>query len=341
MKIFENKNQPETLNNFYCEKCDYSTCRKSDFNSHLATLKHKNAIISSLSQPETLNKYYCEKCDYNTCKISNYNEHLLTKKHKNIKKPQPETLNSKYTCENCNKEHNNYSGLWRHKKKCFIKKEEISQPDYTNDIINKLIQENKLLIEQNQEIMKMMVNQNNTISEISKSISTTTNNTINNNNKFNINVFLNEKCKDAMNFSEFIKNIEVSHEDLENNAELGFVNGISKIIIDNLKQLSIYDRPIHCSDVKRETMYIKDENKWEKEEDTKKLKNAIQEVSRKSMISLVEWQDTNPDFQDMDSEFSNKCISMTQQCIAGSNRDVYYPKVIRSLAKETMIEKNI
>ena len=87
--------------------------------------------------------------------------------------------------------------------------------------------------------------------------------------------------------------------------------------------------------------WCKDENKWEKEENTTKLKNAIQEVSRKSMVTLVEWQDTNPDFQDMDSEFSNKCISMTQQCIAGSNRDVYYPKVIRSLAKETMIEKNM
>ena len=142
-----------------------------------------------------------------------------------------------------------------------------------------------------------------------------------------------------MNFADFIKNIEVSHEDLENNAQLGFVNGISKIIMDNLKQLSIYDRPIHCSDAKRETMYIKDENKWEKEEDTKKLTSAIQEVSRQSMKTLCNWQETNPDFQDMDSEFSNKCITMMQQSISGNNRDVYYPKVIRNLAKETMIDK--
>ena len=121
--------------------------------------------------------------------------------------------------------------------------------------------------------------------------------------------------------------------------QLGFANGISKIIIDNLKQLSIYDRPIHCSDVKRETMYIKNDDKWTNEEDTKKLTNAIQLVSQKSMTTLVKWQETNPDYKDMDSEFSNKCIGMTQQSIAGNSRDVLYPKVIRILSKETMIDK--
>jgi hypothetical protein len=287
---------------------------------------------------------YCEKCDYNTMRKSSYDNHILSRKHilaTSSDNPQ-QILCNKYECEFCNKEYKTRSGLWRHKQKCIKSEEkiielqeEIPKSEYINDIINKLIQENKLLIEQNQEIMKLMVNNNNNTTNNNQTI----NGNVNNNNKFNINVFLNEKCKDAINFAEFIKNIEVSHEDLENNAQLGFVNGISKIIMDNLKQLSIYHRPIHCSDAKRETMYIKDENKWEKEEDTKKLTNAIQEVSRKSMISLVEWQDKNPDFQDMDSEFSNKCITMTQQCIAGSNRDILYPKVIRTLAKETTIDK--
>ena len=341
--MFSNKNQPETLKNFYCEICDYSTSRKCDFNSHLITLKHKNAINSSLSQPKTLTKFYCENCDYKTCKISNYNEHLLTKKHKKLEKPQLKTLHSKYQCEICNKEHNNYSGLWRHKKKCVVNAtNELCSTDYTNDIINKLIQENQLLmkqhqemIEQNQEMMKLMVNHNNT---------TTNNNTINGNaninNKFNINVFLNEKCKDAINLSDFIQNIEVSHEDLENNVQLGFVNGMSKIILDNLKQLSIYERPMHCTDVKRETMYIKDENKWEKEEDTKKLNDAIRQVSRKSMATLCHWREENPECQDVNSDLSNKYMLMTQKCSAGGNRDVLYPKVIRALAKETVIDKN-
>jgi hypothetical protein len=344
---------------FICQHCDFKCSKNSIFNKHLLTQKHKRNYeeinkypensknIQNLKIVETPQNYRCEYCNFFTKKPSAFNNHLNTIKHK-------ENINStfenaiKYNCKHCDKEYTKKNSCTKHEKICILQNSVIEQhtkPEEVsyNDIINRLIEENKelrsfmteqnqVIIEQNQEFMK-------TITNLTKNNNSTIVNG-NVNNKFNINLFLNEKCKDAMNFADFIKNIEVSHEDLENNAELGFVNGISKIIIDNLKQLSIYDRPIHCSDVKRETMYIKDENKWEKEEDTKKLKNAIQEVSRKSMISLVEWQDTNPDFQDMDSEFSNKCISMTQQCIAGSNRDVYYPKVIRSLAKETMIEKN-
>jgi hypothetical protein len=346
---------------YTCKNC-YYTCNKiSNYNKHLLTQKHKSILEETSIIPsknlKKLREYNCSHCNYFTKKISDYNKHLNTIKHKeNIN--QTNENNVKYNCKHCKKEYNKKNSCTKHEKICILQNlitEQQTKPQELsyNDIINRLIEENKelrsFMTEQTQamtEQTQAMTEQNKefikTIADLAKNNNSTivNGNVNNNNNKFNINVFLNEKCKDAMNFADFIKNIEVSHEDLENNAQLGFVNGISKIIIDNLKQLSIYDRPIHCSDVKRETMYIKDENKWEKEEDTKKLKNAIQEVSRKSMISLVEWQDTNPDFQDMDSEFSNKCISMTQQCIAGSNRDVYYPKVIKSLAKETMIEKN-
>ena len=198
------------------------------------------------------------------------------------------------------------------------------------------------MTEENKELRQVMTEQSKefmkTIADLTKNNHSTTVNS-NNNNKFNINLFLNEKCKDAINFSDFMKNITVSQEDLENNAQLGFANGISKIFIDNLKQLNICDRPIHCSDTKRETMYIKDDDKWEKEEDTKKLTSAIQLVSKKSMTTLCNWQETNPDYKDADSEFSNKCITMMQQSISGSSRDVLYPKVIRILSKETMIDK--
>ena len=302
-------------------------------------------MFSNKIQPGISLKYYCEKCDYRTDKKCNFDTHILSRKH-NLATTntdcQPK-ISSNHTCVVCNKEYKNRSGLWRHKQKCIKHeepiielKEEIPKSEYINDIISKLIQENQsmkdFMIEQNQEMIKIMVKSNNT---------TNNNQTINGNvnNKFNINLFLNEKCKDAINFADFIKNITVSHEDLENNAQLGFANGISKIFMDNLKQLNICDRPIHCSDAKRETMYIKDDDKWEKEEDTKKLTSAIQLVSKKSVTTLVNWQDTNPDYKDMDSEFSNKCIGMLQQSIAGNNRDVLYPKVIRSLAKETAIDK--
>ena len=173
--------------------------------------------------------------------------------------------------------------------------------------------------------------------ECCKQTGTTINN--NDNKSFNINVFLNEKCKDAINFTDFIKNIEVSREDLENNAQLGFVSGISKIFLDNLKQLGVNERPFHCTDTKRETMYIKDEDKWTKEADDSKLQKAIQTVSYKSMGKLMEWKQENPEYQDVNSEFSKKCLDIHKHTLAGSDREVYYPKVIHALAKETMVDK--
>ena len=167
---------------------------------------------------------------------------------------------------------------------------------------------------------------------------TQTNNNNNNNNKFNINIFLNEQCKDAINFADFIKNIEISHQDLENNAQLGFVSGISKIFLDNLKQLGVNERPFHCTDTKRETMYIKDEDKWTKEADDSKLQKAIQTVSYRSLGKLQEWKQENPEYQDVNSEFSEKCLDMQRNTIAGRNREVYYPKVIHVLENEFSLE---
>ena len=142
-----------------------------------------------------------------------------------------------------------------------------------------------------------------------------------------------------MNFSDFIKSIEVTHEDLENNAQLGFVNGVSKIIIDKLRTMSKNERPIHCTDAKRETMYIKDDDKWSKEEDYTKLNKVIQTVTVKSVGTLLEWKAENPDYRDADSKFSERCITIQQQSMAGHNRDVYYPKVIHAIAREVMVDK--
>jgi hypothetical protein len=193
------------------------------------------------------------------------------------------------------------------------------------------------------ELVKNSTDVQKQVLELCKSGTTNNNNTINaninNNQKFNINVFLNEQCKDAINFSDFIKNIEVSREDLENNAQLGFVNGVSKILIDSLKQLDRSERPIHCTDVKRETMYIKDDDKWNKEEDSSKLNKAIQEVTRKSMGTLMNWKEENPDYKDRDSDFSSRCIVIQQQSMAAHNRETYYPKVVKAVAREVVVEK--
>jgi hypothetical protein len=219
-------------------------------------------------------------------------------------------------------------------------------PDYATIITQLLSQNNELknfIIEQVNDHKKETAEIMNKVIETVKTSNTnniTANTNINNNNqtnKFNINVFLNEQCKDAMNFSDFIKNIDVSREDLENNAQLGFVGGISKIILDNLRQLSKTERPIHCTDLKRETMYIKDDDKWTKETGPAKLNTAIQTITQKSTRTLLDWKKVNPDYGDHDSEFSNKCIVIQRNSMAGYDRETYYPKVIRAIAKEVVV----
>jgi len=302
---------------FYCEQCDFSAAKLCHWKDHNLTKKHLYKSQQKFPAPE----YYCECCDVRCSHISIFNRHKKTKKHMK-------------TAEAAN-----ISG-----------KAPVAESAYL-EIINSLIQDNRRTMDDNQELRNFIIDQSKTIEKVmennteimSKAIELckpVNNSTVNNNNtnKFNINIFLNDECKDAINFADFVKNIEISYEDLENNAQLGFVNGISKIFLDNLKQLGINERPFHCTDVKRETMYIKDEDKWTKEPDDSKLQKAIQTVSYKSMGKLMEWKQENPEYQDVDSDFSKKCLDMHRNTLAGSDREVYYPKVIHVLAKETMVK---
>ena len=280
--------------------------------------------------------YVCEKCNYGCYNKTNFEKHLGTRKHKVDNEKLSKVL-SKFDCKNCGNSYKYQSGLCKHVKSCQIKPEPLPQQQSVSDItaLTNLMME---FIKNSTDVQKQVL-------ELCKA-GTTNNNTINGNvtnnnqtNKFNINLFLNEQCKDAMNLSDFINSIDVSREDLENNAQLGFVGGISKIFLDNLRQLSINKRPIHCTDLKRETMYIKDDDKWTKETGHAKLNTVIQRISQKSTRTLLDWKKVNPDYQDHDSAFSNRCIVIQQQSMAGYDRDTYYPKVIRAVAKEVMVDK--
>ena len=287
--------------------------------------------MATRNSPKTRQKYYCEKCDYECFKKSDYTKHINTTKHNATKCYKNATQNS-HICE-CGKKYKHSSSFYRHKKQFnFVVEEEGEEEevivkndelDYKNLLMKAMIQ-----MEKKDQLMSSMI----------EKIGNTTNNTINNNQKVNINFFLNEQCKDAINFSDFINKIEISHNDLENNAQLGFVNGITKILMDNLSQLTVYQRPIHCTDVKRETVYIKDCNKWEKEQSNEKLNNAIQEVSRKSVGSLLQWKQNNPEYENIDSDFSQSCINMQKESIAGDNKDNYYNKIIHNIAKENKLD---
>ena len=280
-------------------------------------------------------KYICETCDYKCSNKTNYDKHMATRKHHNTYNNLHKT---EYSCR-CGKIYKHRQSLNTHKKTCVITPQ-ISDVTTLTNLVIELVKNNNELQLQSQELQKQSQEFQKQLFDMCKNNNQTVINNTTNSNKFNINVFLNEQCKDAINFADFVKSIEVSQTDLHNTGQLGFVDGISKIILDNLKQLSINERPIHCTDIKRETMYIKDEDKWNKEEDDTKLRNAIQTVSRKSMKTLIDWKQVNPDYEDGDSEFSQDCLSMQRHSVAGDDREVYYPKVARLVAKEVMVGKS-
>lgn len=285
--------------------------------------------------PKNAERFHCEICDFKCFKQSNFDVHLLTRKHKmltNTDKKTPE--NAEFICDECGKIYKHRQSLHVHKRKCLVKSTiAIRENDDTSG--DSTI---KYLLKENSEMKQMMIEM---MGKIGNTTNNTTNNTMNNttNNNFNINMFLNETCKNAMNLSDFIERIEISHDDLENNAQLGFVNGMTKILMDNLRQLTLHERPIHCTDVKRETLYVKDEDVWDKAHSNEKLENAIQEVSRKSLKSLINWKKTNPDYEDLDSDFSKKSIYMQQNSSGICQKESFYPKIIHNLAKENTISR--
>lgn len=289
--------------------------------------------------PKNAKFFSCEICDFKCCKQSDYDRHLLTAKHKfrtfRTKNRQKTPL---HTCD-CGKEYQARNSLWYHKKKCKIINPVLIPRIETEDSIKSIVDnENKIDV----NMVRELINQNRELqNELMTLAQNKSNIIINNtqNNEVNINMFLNEQCKNALNFADFINRIEISQNDLENNAQLGFVDGVSKILTDNLKQLTLHERPIHCTNLKREIMYIKDDNEWQKEKAVvkEKLSQAIKSISRKSISSLLDWKQNNPEYENIDSEFSNKCIVIQQHSTAGNKQDIYYPKVIHNLAKENTI----
>jgi len=294
-------------------------------------------------------KFYCEKCNFKCSIKSDMDRHLLRRKHIiNVDGTDGTQQKHKktYNC-NCGKEYNTSSGLWKHHQKCTI---ELDKPD--NLIINKedivmiLMKENSefknLLVEQNKMMMDMMKNNVGNNTNINTINQHNINQTNCNNKTFNLQVFLNETCKDAMNLSEFIENISLQLSDLENIGKLGYVEGISKIIIKNLKALDIEKRPVHCSDIKREIMYVKDQDKWEKENDEKqKIKQVISSVVSKNLGLLPAFQNKYPECMKSDSKKSdeyNQIIMETMGGVPGTG-EKNKEKIIRKIAREVVIDK--
>ena len=296
---------------YFCEACDYSTFKKTDFARHLTTLKHKK----SQNTYKYLQKN--EKSDKN-------------EKNENDEENDDENIEEKFYCR-CGRSYKHRQSLFKHQNNCDYEEKEPSASGVTEEQVCRLISQNT----------EMMLNSFNTIiKEIAPQIGTqnNTNNTINNNQRFNINVFLNEQCKDAMNMSDFIKSIEVSLQQLDLTKTMGLEQGITNVIMENMSNLSVYERPIHCTDMKRETIYIKDDDKWEKDGDKTKIKYAIKKTSGKNYDALVKWTKENPDFMDSDDKQRYYALALSK---LGKPLDGIDDKVIKKICNQTYIKDDL
>jgi hypothetical protein len=285
--------------------------------------------------------FHCETCDFKCFKKSDLIRHFGTRKHKILINPNADEQKSAekiYVCE-CGKKYKHMSSLCGHKKKC---NQIICIENMDSQLILKILQQNddfkQLLVDQN----KMLFEQQNKILEISKTnqINTINNNTNNNNshNKtFNLQVFLNETCKDAMNIMDFVDSLQIQLSDLENVGRNGFVAGISDIILKNLRALDITQRPIHCSDQKREIVYIKDDNQWHKEHpENEKLKKAIKYIAHKNTCLIKEWKAKYPDCGQSASRKSDLYNKIVYEAMSLDNANA--EKIIKRIAKEIGID---
>ena len=299
-------------------------------------------------------KFRCDICDYYTSNRYNFKEHILTPKHQKIQEMiTNDNINNQdagiagnlaNTCH-CGKKYKYTSGLSRHKKKCSLMPEKIQNVIKTNktepDVINMIME----VVKQNTEFKELIIEQNKQIIELS-SKPTITNNTTNNNttnNSFNLQFFLNETCKDALNITDFVSQLHVGIKDLEETGRLGYAEGISKIFINGLKQLEINQRPVHCSDAKRETIYIKDKNQWEKDDEEKvKLTKAIRSVAHKNIEQIAVWTEAHPEYMNYNSKYSEKYMKLIGEAMPGATyeeSDKNYKKIARNITKETIIGK--
>jgi hypothetical protein len=292
-------------------------------------------------------KFYCEKCDYTSLRKSDYNKHLQSKKHNDNNDNIDDNKKLSYNCD-CGKKYNFLSGLSRHKKLCNgNKKDSIiisDNKDEMKDLVFKLINENQdlknTLLKENFELRNQLKEQSQQNTELQQQISELIPKVGNNNNnnikqKFNINVFLNEKCKDALSMDEFINKIEVSMKNLLTTKEKGQTHGISNIIIENMNKLSLYERPLHCTDKKRETLYVKN-NEWEKDDNKEHINKALKKVESKQLKNLNVWLEEHPNYMNNPSE-QEEFAKLMSEC--GKSVEDGREKIIKKLCDNVYLEK--
>ena len=315
-----------------------------------------------MEKPEKAGKRFsCDNCSFYSCDKKDYTRHLTTAKHKILintnKNPQKteDDDSSHYDCE-CGRSYKHAPSLYNHRKKCSVYTESTKNRPLTaaeldpyvilhivkqnEDFKALLIEQNTKIMEQNQKIMEMAQN-NKTV--ITNNTNTNSNNT-NNTNNFNLNVFLNEHCKDALNITEFVNSLKLTIADLQETGKLGFVGGISRIFINGLKELDMYTRPVHCTDLKRETVYVKYSDTWEKDDEgNTKMNSAIKRIANKNLLLLSEWQKQHPNYEDVDSAENEEYYTLSTRAIGAYTKEEQEKqgdKILRNVLKEVVLDKD-
>ena len=276
--------------------------------------------------------YICEKCSFSCVRKIDYDRHLVTKKHNNDK------IKVKYTCDSCSKSYSYREGLYKHKIICGIKTNNDNnnneQIKFSNKLIMKILKDNeemkKIIIEQTQQqqqLLEMLPKMC-----IGNIITNTTNNI---KQKFNLNFFLNEQCKDAINMCDFVKSLNITFDDLNVTRDKSLEDSVGSIFLRGLKELDVFKRPIHCTDVKRDVMYIKEEDNWKKDEGNEKLKNSISEVSRKQVKTLKELKDSDPEIKTNENKRDEFILTMNHVCTPIP--DSGEKRIIKTISKEVIV----
>lgn len=331
---------PKTISVFRCEKCDFITSNKKDYNRHVSSVKHIRRVLETgVSNKRGKNADFTQQENVfeNVAFCGKLQQH-----GGGIEVNDSGASSGTYTCDNCGHTYQSKSGIWKHKKRC---DSELGGGDRVlKTMMFDMIKNNQEF--QNKVIEMMCVN---SVAATAAAAAVPVHSEITNSNNFNgtnyshnktfnLQFFLNEQCKDAMNISDFVSSITLKLSDLDGFGKLGYVEGISKIIIDNLRDTDIYKRPVHCSDAKRETLYVKDDNRWEREgPDNEKMTNAVRVIEHKNISLINEWAKRNPKCEDSSTRENTQYIHLSRAVLDGDDQNI--AKVIKRVSKEVVIDK--
>ena len=363
VKKEEHKTNDENNNIYKCNYCHYECSQKKHMDQHVSTRKHKNMV----EEIEKINEYK---------KIIEYKKNIKIENVKTISEPEKVELEKKeYKCNACGNVYKNMSGLCKHRHKCKVQqqqqhrqykkhgtdkqkeavsktiheeyKDHIESSEEPTELVTTSIPEKEKdeiiiqLLKDNESMKAFMKEQNNMLKEMMRQINTNGSSTITTTNnikqKFNINIFLNEQCKDAINMGDFIKSLKITFDDLEITRDKSLEESVSTIMLRGLKELDVYKRPIHCTDQKRDVMYIKDEEKWEKDDGNVKLKESIDTLSKKQMFTLKEWRDSDPELKTNDDKRDKFVTTLNRVCTPIP--ETSEKRLIKTIGKEIYIDK--